>query len=232
MVICRVRTDGQLSQSEVRKLARIDDYRESFRLASVELKKKDPAALAKAAGVEAFVNNGHAELKVAFLGMNYVVEIGPKTDVRKEKSEEEVPIPDKILIAHYLLGAPGRKNTGKLITFRQIPDGQFYFEAFQRRARDPFVNFFGSNGRLFVKCAEEMGATPVTNGDFGMEFRIFPHICVQLVLWEGDDEFPPDATILFDESIQHYLPVEDIAVLCGSLVYRLMGLGRMIQSEG
>jgi hypothetical protein len=213
-------------------LARIDDYRESFRLASLELKKKDPAVMAKAAGVQASINNGHAELSVPFLGAKYVVEIGPNTDVRKESTTEEVSIPDKILIAHYLLGASGKKSPGKLITFRQIPDGQFYFEAFQRRARDPFVNFFGSNGKLFIKCAEEMEATPVKNGDFGMEFRIFPHICVQLVLWEGDDEFPPDATILFDESIQHHLPVEDIAVLSGSLVYRLIGLGRKVQSEG
>jgi hypothetical protein len=213
-------------------LARIDDYRESFRLASLELKKKDPAVLAKAAGVDAYINNGRAELSVPFLGTKYVVEISPNTDVHKENAAEEVPIPDKILIAHYLLGASGKKNPGKLITFRQIPDGQFYFEAFQRRARDPFVNFFGSNGRLFVKCAQEMGATPVKNGDYGMEFSIFPQICVQLVLWEGDDEFPPDATILFDESIQHHLPAEDIAVLSGSLVYRLIGLARKIQSEG
>jgi hypothetical protein len=75
-----------------------------------------------------------------------------------------------------------------------------------------------------------LGAVPVEIGDFGMDFPVFPHIRIQLVLWSGDEEFPPDATILFDESVQRILPAEDIAVMSGSLVYRLIGLGRKIQS--
>ncbi len=148
-------------------MARIDDYKESFRLASVELRKKDAATLAKAAGAVFSPEQG---LTVCFLGTNYRVEIHPQTDIRKLDSSEEVSLPDKILIAHYLLGAAENKSTGKLITFRQIPDGHFYFEAFQRRARDPFASFFGNNAPLFVKCAEMMGAAPVEIGDFGMEF--------------------------------------------------------------
>jgi hypothetical protein len=208
-------------------MARIDDYKESFRLASVEIKKRDAASLAKAAGAVFSPEQG---LIVSFLGNEYRVEIHPETDIRKVNSSEEVSIPDKILIAHYLLGSGGRKLTGKLITFRQIPDGHFYFEAFQRRARDPFANYFGDNGRLFVKCAEMLGASPVGIGDFGMDFLVFPHIHIQLVLWLGDEEFPADATILFDESVQRILPAEDIAVMSGSLVYRLIGLGRKILS--
>ncbi|MFZ2447057.1 MAG: DUF3786 domain-containing protein [Syntrophobacteraceae bacterium] len=211
-------------------MPRIDDYKESFRLASLELKKRDPNALAKAAGVEISVRDGISELRVPYFGGKYLVDIGANVDVRRQDSADEVPLPDKILIAHYLLGAFGKKSSGKLITFRQVTDGKFYFEAFQKRARDPFVAFFGGNGRLFKKCAETMGAAPVASGDFGMEFRVFPYICVQLVLWEGDEEFPPDATILFDESIQRNLSAEDIAVMSGALVYRLIGLARKMHS--
>ncbi len=76
-----------------------------------------------------------------------------------------------------------------------------------------------------------MGATPVSNGDFGMQFSVFPQICIQLVLWDGDEEFPPDATILFDDTIQKHFSAEDIAVLSGGVVYRLIGLGRKIQAN-
>ena len=209
-------------------VARIDDYKASFRLASIELEKRDAATLAKVAGAEFFPGEG---LIVPFLGTNYIVRIHPQLGICKQNSNDEVPLPDGILIAHYLLGASGKIRTGKLITFRHIRDGQFYFEAFQKRARDPFVNFYGNNGKLFEKCAIIMGALPVENGDLGMEFAVFPHICVRLVLWNGDEEFPPDGTILFDESIQRNLSAEDIAVMSGSLVYRLIGLGRKIQLE-
>ena len=96
-------------------MARIDDYKESFRLASVELKKRDAAALAKAAGAEF---SPEAGLIVPFLGARYRVVIHPETDIGKVNSNEEVSLPDKILIAHYLLGAVGKKSNGKLITFR------------------------------------------------------------------------------------------------------------------
>ena len=209
-------------------MARIDDYKESFRLACIELKKRDPADLAKAGGLAFSIEKG---LSVPFLGSEYSVAIHPEAEIRNNDSAEEVPLPAKILIAHYLLGASGKKCTGKLIAFRQIPDGHFYFEAFQKRARDPFVRFFGSEGPLFVKCAAMLGAMPVDNGDFGMQFAVFPNICVQLVLWNADEEFPSDGTILFDESIQWHLPVEDVAVMSGNLVYKLVDLGRKMRSE-
>lgn len=208
-------------------MARIDDYKEAFRLAGLELQKRDPAALARVAGAQFCGEKG---LIVPFLGAGYRVAIHPEAKIEKTGSDDEVSLPDKVLIAHYLLGATERKSSGELITFRQVPDGHFYFDAFQRRARDPFVNFFGNNGALFTQCAEMMGGVPVPNGDYGMEFGVFPRIRVQLVLWSGDEEFAPEATILFDESIQWLLPAEDIAVMSGGLVYRLIGLGRKLMS--
>ncbi|MCE5336395.1 MAG: DUF3786 domain-containing protein [Desulfobacteraceae bacterium] len=211
-------------------MARIDDYKESFRLAALDLKERNLEVLAKTAGAHIVPNGGSATLIVPFLGAKYVVKFSPEIEIVREGATADVPLTDKILIAHYLLGATGRKETGKLITFRQIPDGKFYHEAFQKRARDPFLNFFGNNGRFFVKCARLMGAVPVNNGDFGMEFAVFPQIRVQLILWHGDEEFPPDATILFDESIQKHLSAEDIAVLSGAVVYNLIGLARRVQA--
>jgi hypothetical protein len=45
---------------------------------------------------------------------------------------------------------------------------------------------------------------------------------VTIVIWSGDDELPPEGSILFDESIISYLPTEDIAVLSGMPLYRLI----------
>jgi len=47
---------------------------------------------------------------------------------------------------------------------------------------------------------------------------------LQLVLWEGDEEFSSEANILFDENIGDVLSPEDAAWLAGMLVYRLISL--------
>jgi hypothetical protein len=53
-------------------------------------------------------------------------------------------------------------------------------------------------------------------------------IPVVLVLWQGDEEFPPDGNILFDRSISKILPAEDIAWLAGMVVYPLAGIAKKI----
>ena len=41
---------------------------------------------------------------------------------------------------------------------------------------------------------------------------------------EGDEEFPPSAQLLFDSSVDHYLPLEDIVVLGQITTGRLISL--------
>ena len=61
-------------------------------------------------------------------------------------------------------------------------------------------------------------------GDVGFLFRPFPKIPIRMILWQGDDEFPPEANILFDAGVAKILSAEDIAWLAGMVVYRLIAL--------
>jgi hypothetical protein len=208
-------------------VARIDDYRESFRLASEELKGADLQRLARLAQVDLVPSeDGISTLIVPFFGTPCHLRVGENVDIWKGGDHPEVSLPEKILLCHYLLHASGEPPTGELINFRQIPDGHFYFDAFQRRSRDPFLATFGKHPELFQQCGQLLGGVQVAAGDVGLAFQVLPRIAIHLVLWRGDDEFPPEAGILFDAYIRQELAVEDVAVLSGMLVYRLMGIAR------
>jgi len=212
-------------------VARIDDYKESFRLAAEQLKQANLHRLAKLSGADIDLKNGRVELRLAFLQTPLLISVDDEVEISREGESGDMPLPEKILVCHYLLNATNEAVSDELITYRQIRDGHFYFDAFQRRARDPFLATFGQNAEMFRRCAQMLGGKPVAAGDVGMTFRVLPRIDIQLVLWQGDDEFPPEASILFDSSIQTRLPVEDIAVLSGMLVYKLMGIARSLQTE-
>ena len=212
-------------------MARVDDYKESFRLAAEDLKRANLHRLAKLSGADIELKNGAIQLRLLFLGKPFVIRVDEEVDVQMEGSDNDVSLPAKILICHYLLNASSEADSGELITFREIPDGHFYFDAFQRRARDPFLSTFGQKSGLFHGCAQALGGKPVETGDASMIFQVLPRVAVQLVLWEGDEEFPPEASILFDSSIARRLPVEDIAVLSGMLVYSLMGIAQSQQGQ-
>ncbi len=47
---------------------------------------------------------------------------------------------------------------------------------------------------------EHIHAVPVDHGDIAYQLEIFPGYLVQMILWEGDDEFPPSSQILFSDN--------------------------------
>lgn len=213
-------------------MARIDDYKESLRIACDRLKQANLHRLARLAGVDIEVDEqGVSRLRVPLLGTSVVVQVGESVALFRETDGGELPLPEQIVVCHYLLHASGEPPTGEMITFRQIPDGHFYFDAFQRRARDPFLATFGKDPELFLACAKELSGEPVAVGDTAMSFRVLPRVPVHLALWRGDEEFPPEASVLFDANVHTNLPAEDIAVVSGMLVYRLMGIARSRSSR-
>ncbi|SFM59184.1 DUF3786 domain-containing protein [Thermodesulforhabdus norvegica] len=215
-------------------MPRIDDYKEALRIAKEKLASSNIHHLAGKAGARVSVtDDGSIEMQYPFLGIPVSIRVDVSSGqvaIFRTDSEEEISLTDQILIAHYALNASGEPETGEWITFRDIPSGHFYFDAFQRRARDPFLRTFGSDPDLFAKTAPLLGGVEVKGvGDLAYEFTVFPRIKVRIVLWRGDEEFEPEATILFDRNIDTYLPTEDIAYLSGAVVYRLMGIARSMK---
>ena len=211
-------------------MPRIDDYLKAVELGKKELENKNPKRIASLSGADFEVDSGgNAILTFDFL--NRKVDITwPDLDLSFKASGEEVPIQQQVLLLHYLNGSKGSEIVGKWIAYQEVPDGKFYLDAFLRRAKNPMVQGFGNQPELLVKLATEVyDARPLDQGDLSVVVQAFPFVPVALIIWKGDDEFPPEGTILFDRSIPGILSAEDIAWLAGMIVYPLLG---MIKKQG
>jgi len=208
-------------------MPRIDDYKQALKLASEKLLEKNPELVANLSGTEiARDKEGRTKLLLSTLGQKVSI-TWPDFSFASETAEAEIPIQQQVLYLHYLYGAwssSGARATGEWISFQEIPDGRFYMDAFQRRAKNPMVMSFGEKPELLLKVATEMyGAAPFNQGDVSVVVRALPLVPVALILWKGDEEFPPEGNILFDRSIIGILSAEDIAWLSGMVVYPLIG---------
>ncbi len=144
----------------------------------------------------------------------------PKGEIRAQEGEE-VNIVFQILYLHYLAHASGLPLKEKWISFKELPGGQIYITPFQSRAIKPFTKIFGKSTEGFSRAAEALGGAKATYGDLSYRLTVFPRVPFMFVLWQGDDEFPPSGTILFDATAGSYLPTEDYAMLSGLLVSKL-----------
>jgi hypothetical protein len=205
-------------------MARIDDYINAKKIAAESLAKESFEAILHGSGFEAAANN---LFRIPFLNRTYRVGFPDFGFQDESEIEKEVPIQEQVLILHYLMGSPSiSAPAGNWIAYREIPGAAFYFSAFVKRATDPLKKVFGRNTAGLLKAAEHLNAEKIEAGDAGLEFKIFPKIPLQMILWEGDNEFEPEGNILFDESIGQILSPEDAAWLAGMVVYRLMALSR------
>ena len=205
-------------------MPRIDDYKHAAEIAKKELAIKNPKRIANLSGAEVEANSeGSGLLKLDFL--NRKIRISwPDLAFSLEETGEEVPLQQQVLLLHYLLGAGGPLKTGDWIAYQEVPDGKFYLDAFLRRAKNPMVQGFGGQPALLKKLATDLyGAAPLDQGDIAVVIQALPMVPVGLVLWEGDEEFPPEGTILFDRSVSGILSAEDIAWLAGMIIYPLIG---------
>ncbi|MBI4296757.1 MAG: DUF3786 domain-containing protein [Chloroflexi bacterium] len=156
--------------------------------------------------------------------LNRQFEIIPPDQVREKGSPEEVPLRDKILIMHYFLQAKGTPLTSKPINFKELKEGASYFPTFSKRAILPLVDYFGKESPRLLEVAKQLGGEKADYGDAAVTIKAFPRVPITLVVWRGDEEFPPEANILFDSTISDYLPTEDIIVLCQTISWKLVSL--------
>lgn len=208
-------------------MARIDDYRVAFKLGKEALAEENPKRIADRSGaIFKPDSEGRATLTLDFLNRKIMI-TWPNFDIFFTESGDEVPIQQQVLLLHYLMGAKGSAISGEWIAYQEVPDGKFYLDAFLRRAKNPMVQGFGMQPELLVKLtAEVYGAKPFDQGDLSVVVQALPLVPVALILWKGDDEFPPEGTILFDRSVSDILSAEDIAWLAGMIIYPLIGMAR------
>jgi hypothetical protein len=201
-------------------MARVDDYKEALRLASAQVREKDPEETARLSGARYDFES--KAFHFSFLGRDIQAGFWEPRVVYTDTGQD-ADLPEKVLVYHYLHQAKGVPALGRDVDFRELPGGEFYHAAFDKRAQIPLVKTFGSDPDRLTASAPSLGGEPLAGkGDAAARFQVFPRVSVTLIVWGGDDEFEPSGKILFDPSIKHYLTTEDAAWAASMVVYKLM----------
>ncbi len=155
-------------------------------------------------------------LSVKFLGDEYSVDLQEK---RVLSLACNAPAKDftVILILHYL--AHKLKEvpalTNEWLSFKELSGVEGYYSAFRKRAIEPIIRKYGSHPEGLLAALDRLPAKRVDQGDVGIVLEAFEGVPVLITLWRSDDEFGPEANILFDKSITQIFCTEDIVVLAG-----------------
>jgi hypothetical protein len=164
---------------------------------------------------------GQSWLKLMYLNDRYQIHF-PDITITRVNDPSPVELRDKILILHYLLNSSDTPLSGKLISFKELGEALPYYRTFYQRTIQPLIKHFGNDLFKLESAVLALGAVRIALGDYAVTIPAFHNIPITLVFWHGDDEFPPDVNILFDSTVLNRLPLEDLIVLCQTIVWRMI----------
>lgn len=166
--------------------------------------------------------NPDKNILVKFLADEYTVDLE-----QREVFSLSCNVPAKdftaILILHYLSqklkGLP--RLTGIWVSFKELSGVEGYYPAFRKRAIEPIIRKYGAHPENILTALERLPAKRISQGDVGIVLEVFDGVPVLVTLWRGDEEFGPEANILFDKSISKIFCTEDTIVLAGIIASQL-----------
>lgn len=194
----------------------------ALEIAVNKLSSADPRHVSMNSGV--LFNREQDSYIVPYLNRKYLVNHSTGEVSPLQRNDKEVSIQQQILFLHYLTAAGGEALQNEWITFKELPGGAIYTNPYRNRTLIPLLKYFGEQPRRFQEIAASLGGISASFGDLCMILRPFPRVPIGFVLWEGDEEFPPSANILYDASAPGYLPTEDYALLPGLIIWEMAAL--------
>ena len=155
--------------------------------------------------------------ELALFGRNYQIR-WPEYELVALDGGKLPPLPTQTFLLRLLLEAKDVAWAGQWKTFREMPWGEMYIKPYSGRVLTRAAFTFGTRIAAFRAAAEKLGAVAVPHGDAGFEFQVFGDYRMQILVWEGDDEFPPNAQVLYTDNFADGFAAEDRVVAGDMLI--------------
>ena len=151
------------------------------------------------------------EFYVNLIGRDYAIS-HPDYAIRPLDGGKEPPLPVQTFLLRYLLESKATPWQGTWKTFREMPWGEMYIKPYTGRVLTRAAFTFGTRVAAFRAACEKMGAMALPHGDAGYQFHLVGDFQMQILVWEGDEEFPPNAQVIYSDNCGDGFAAEDRVV--------------------
>lgn len=144
-----------------------------------------------------------------------------------ERASVQHPDPHEffyLFVMFYLLSPKDGNPCGEWISEKDLPGGATFFRGPHLIPTELISDRFGNDLDGFKQCCEKLGGRAIDLGDAAFRFDIAQDIPVAVIYWQGDEDFPAEAGLLYDRSIIKLLPLDIVFALAVAVCSRI---GRM-----
>jgi hypothetical protein len=114
---------------------------------------------------------------------------------------------------HYLLTAREISPAGSWISEKDMPGGVTFFRGPHEIPTNLITNRVNNSLEAFKNLCINRGGTPLEMADAAFVFQVTQRISIAILYWEGDDEFPAEAKILYDGNLPRHFALDIVYAL-------------------
>lgn len=118
-----------------------------------------------------------------------------------------------IFILHYLLTAKKILPSGEWVSEKDLKGGEGFFRGPHTLPLNVITKRVGNDIEFFESLCKKLGGNRIDFADAAFSFNITPSIPVAVLYWQGDEDFPSEAKLLFDKTIEKHLALDVIFAL-------------------
>ena len=169
-------------------------------------------------------SSGKTHFSIAMLADTYDIDLDNHTVI---SSSCNIPAKDHvaIILLHYLIKKSRHDAmpplSGEWIDFNQLEGGDAYYPAFKKRTIGHLIKKYGSNPEALLDLSSRMPIKKAGRGDTGIIIQVLDGVDIMITMEKADEEFGPDANILFDKTVKEIFCTEDIVVLTEFVIHSL-----------
>ncbi len=108
----------------------------------------------------------------------------------------------------YMVNAKDIAATGELVRPDNLKGGHLFSKGTHVLPLNELAEKYNDDIEGFYLRGESLNAEKHSYGDAAIQLMPVPKIPVTLILWRGDDEFPPRAGLLFDSTSEFQVPID------------------------
>lgn len=121
---------------------------------------------------------------------------------------------------------PGSRFTNNWQPFERLKGAGPFGPAFKKGTLQPFAETFSGKMDKLIQARDALNGQILPVSDVGFELKGFDCIPMRVYFWDGDDEFPAQANLLFDSSATDFIHVESIVTIA------TVGVRRIVDAAG
>jgi hypothetical protein len=173
------------------------------------LNRANPAEVALRTGVP-YVQGKYL---LPFLNRQLWVDPIQRQILGREQSPEEPEFQLCLTALLFLLNVDARQLPSRQVSPREYKGGVVFFRGPHALPTARLEESLGSRPKLFLNIGLKLGGTEVAQGDAAVALQPYPNLNVEVILWLGDEEFPPQIILTTPAALERYWPLDAIWAL-------------------